>query len=138
MGSTNMVFARNVQFETTFPDLPVYGNEEDKELLENRHGNRISLLQPDPQLISRKLFTRSPEGESQCNGGLGVRASGFAGLRDDSLSSDSLTTATLEQYLPTADCDYQKAAWMNVMAAYWIQFMTTGSLTSKKGITRLR
>ena len=52
MGSTGTPFARNVEFETTFPDLG------QTQLTKNRHGDRISLLTPDPQVISRKLFTR--------------------------------------------------------------------------------
>jgi hypothetical protein len=51
MGSTGMPFARNAEFETTFPDL------EQTQLTKNRHGGRINLLTPDPQVISRKLFT---------------------------------------------------------------------------------
>ncbi len=38
MGSTGMLFARNVEFETSFPDLGL------NELTRNRHGNRLSLL----------------------------------------------------------------------------------------------
>ena len=53
MGSTNQPFARNVEFDVTFPDL---GNNP---LSRNRHGDRLSLLKPDPQVISRKLFTRA-------------------------------------------------------------------------------
>lgn len=52
MGSSGMSFGRNMQFDTTFPRLGL------NELTQNRHGNRIGLLKPDPQLISRKLFTR--------------------------------------------------------------------------------
>src|SRR5262249_6226070 len=52
MGSTGQLFARNVEFESTFPDL------ERNEYARNRHGGRISLMQPDPEVISRKLFTR--------------------------------------------------------------------------------
>jgi hypothetical protein len=52
MGSTHMPFARNVQFEATYPDL---GKEK---LARNRHGDRLGLLKPDPQVISRVLFTR--------------------------------------------------------------------------------
>ena len=95
MGSSKTPFARNVQFETTFPDLGK------TELTRNRHGERLSLLQPDPQLISRKLFTRSQSTPEQCRQGLG--------LPGDAAS---------------AQCDYQKAPFFNVLAAYWIQFMT--------------
>ncbi|MBX2883221.1 MAG: hypothetical protein KTR32_24930 [Granulosicoccus sp.] len=95
MGSSGMPFARNVQFEATFPDLQL------NELSENRHGGRIDLLTPDPQLISRKLFTRDQVEGNGCNEGQG----------DPEYSVDS-------------DCDYQEAPFFNVLAAFWIQFMT--------------
>ena len=95
MGSTGMPFARNVEFDTTFPDL------EQTTLTKNRHGGRIGLLTPDPQVISRKLFTRVQSNPAACN----------AGLRLPGNSVD-------------ANCDYQKAPFFNVLAAYWIQFMT--------------
>ena len=77
MGSSGTVFARNVQFEQTFPD------ESPDPYARNRHGDRLNLLQPDPQVVSRKLFTR--EGR---------------------------------------DTAYVEAPFFNVLAAYWIQFMT--------------
>jgi len=95
MGSSGTPFARNVEFETTFPDL------EQNQLTQNRHGGRINLLTPDPQVISRKLFTRVQSNPDACNHGLG-------------LPNDSTD----------ANCDYQKAPFFNVLAAYWIQFMT--------------
>jgi hypothetical protein len=95
MGSTGMLFARNVEFETSFPDLGL------DELTRNRHANRLSLLEPDPQVISRRLFNRIQAHPEKCNAGYG--------LPDDSKD---------------ADCDYQKAPFFNVLAAYWIQFMT--------------
>ncbi len=95
MGSTTTPFARNVEFETTFPD------QGQTILTKNRHGDRLGLLTPDPQVISRKLFTRIQSNPAACNGGFG--------LPDDS---------------PEANCDYQKAPFFNVIAAYWIQFMT--------------
>ena len=57
MGATGTLFSRNVDFESTFPHLGK------TELTRARHsdaenGMRIGLLTPDPQLISRKLFTR--------------------------------------------------------------------------------
>ena len=91
MGSTNTLFARNVQFEETFPDLG------QTELVRNRHGNRISLLRPDPQVISRELFTRQQSDSTRCSSGLGG---------------------------PDPNCDYLKAPFFNVLAAIWIQFMT--------------
>ena len=57
MGSTGQMFARNVEFDTTFPES---GNNF---LVKNRHGDRLGLLQPDPQVISRKLLTR-PQSEA--------------------------------------------------------------------------
>ncbi len=95
MGSIGTPFARNVEFETTFPDL---GRST---LTRNRHGDRLGLLTPDPQVISRKLFTRVQSSPEACNGGFG-------------LPNDA----------PEANCDYQKAPFFNVIAAYWIQFMT--------------
>jgi hypothetical protein len=50
MGSRGQLFARNVEFDTTFPDL---GRNQ---LVKNRHGDRLGLLKPDPQVISRKLL----------------------------------------------------------------------------------
>jgi hypothetical protein len=93
MGSTGMLFARNVQFESTYPDL---GQDP---LARNRHGGRISLLKPDPAVISRKLFTRSQVGMPNCNNGKGTPG-------------------------VDSDCAYQKAPFFNVIAAFWIQFMT--------------
>jgi hypothetical protein len=95
MGSSGALFARNVQFEATYPDTS--GDE----LARNRHGGRLSLLQPDPQLISRKLFTRQQSDPAKCRDG--------AGLPGNSVD---------------ANCDYQKAPFFNVLAAFWIQFMT--------------
>ena len=95
MGSTGMLFARNVEFETSFPDQGL------NELTRNRHGNRLSLLEPDPQVISRRLFTRIQSSPEKCQEGYG--------LPDDSKN---------------ANCDYKKAPFFNVLAAYWIQFMT--------------
>lgn len=99
MGSTGMLFARNAQFESTFPDLGM------NDLARNRHGDRLATLKPDPQVISRTIFSRDayPGDAAQnrdCNQGLGV--------------SDS----------PSANCGYQPAPFFNVLAAFWIQFMT--------------
>lgn len=95
MGSSGMLFARNVEFETSFPDLGL------NPLTRNRHGNRLSLLEPDPQVISRRLFTRLQSNADGCKQGYG-------------LPNDS----------NQANCDYKKAPFFNVLAAYWIQFMT--------------
>ena len=95
MGSAGMPFMRNVEFETTFPDEGL------NELTRNRHGDRLSLLEPDPQVISRRLFTRVQSDPEKCQQGYG-------------LTGDSAD----------ANCDYQKAPFFNVLAAYWIQFMT--------------
>ena len=46
MGSTGTPFARNVEFEETFPDAAP------NEMTRNRHGNRVSLMIPDPQVIA--------------------------------------------------------------------------------------
>ncbi len=94
MGSSGMPFGRNMQFEATFPRLGL------NELTRNRHGDRIGLLKPDPQLISSKLFTRE-QPDNGCNQGMGE-----------------------PDYSPDANCDYLKAPFFNVLAAFWIQFMT--------------
>jgi hypothetical protein len=88
------LFSRNVAFESTFPDLA------QDETTRNRHGGRISLLIPDPQVISRRLFTRDQTGARNCNQGQGAPDGG------------------------DADCPYKKAPFFNVLAAFWIQFMT--------------
>ena len=93
MGATHQLFGRNSQFDTTFPDL---GRNE---FTKNRHGDRLGLLKPDPQVISRKLLTRLQSHPDSCRNGYG---DGTA----------------------QAHCDYQKAPFFNVLAAYWIQFMT--------------
>jgi hypothetical protein len=93
MGSSGQLFGRNVEFESTFADL------EQNEYARNRHGGRISLFQPDPQVISRKLFTRDQSAMPDCHQGHGTPAG-------------------------TGDCAYKKAPFFNVLAAFWIQFMT--------------
>ena len=73
MGSTNQPLARNVQFEAvTFPDL-----DEQKQSPEtrNRHAKRLSLLEPNPQLISRKLFSRDQTQAINCHEGHGSKDS---------------------------------------------------------------
>lgn len=98
MGSTGMQFARNVQFEQTFP---LEAKEAGDTLIVNRHGDRIDKLTPDPQVISRVLFTRDQSDPDLCNAGHGLKGND-----------------------PAAQCDYQSASFFNVLAAYWIQFMT--------------
>ncbi len=93
VGSTGTPFARNAAFEATFPRLA------ENELAVNRHsdpehGMRIALLKPDPQRISRELFTREQSDPEACDLGRGT------------------------------SCDYLPAPFFNVLAAYWIQFMT--------------
>ena len=95
MGSTGTPFARNVQLSTTFPELDA------DELTRNRHGDRLGPLEPDPQVISRRLFTRAQSQPESCNDGLG-----------------------LPDWSPEARCDYKPASFFNVLAAFWIQFMT--------------
>jgi hypothetical protein len=95
MGSTGMPFARNVEFEATFPELAR------NELARNRHGARLGLLRPDPQVISRLLLSRPPPSLDRCHAGQG-----------------------LPGHSAEAECDYRKAPFLNVLAAFWIQFMT--------------
>lgn len=95
MGATDEPLARNISFEATFPDLEL------NELAKNRHAGRIGLLTPDPQVISRKLFSRAQSAPEKCREGHGM-----------------------PDFSPSANCDYRKAAHVNVLAAFWIQFMT--------------
>jgi hypothetical protein len=95
MGSTGQMFARNVEFDTTFPDSG------SNVLVKNRHGDRLGLLKPDPQVISRKLLTRLQSDPAKCNNGQGLAGNA-----------------------PQANCDYKKASFLNVLAAFWVQFMT--------------
>ncbi len=95
MGSTHQLFARNVEFNTTFPDLGL------NEMTKNRHGDRLGLLKPDPQVISRKLFTRKQSHPDRCRNGYGLPG----GVKE-------------------AECEYKKAPFFNVLAAFWVQFMT--------------
>jgi Animal haem peroxidase len=95
MGATGQPFARNVEFESTFPELAL------DPMTRDRHGNRIGLLKPDPQLISRKLFSRPQSASDKCNDGRG-----------------------LPDHAREANCSYLKAPQLNLLAAFWIQFMT--------------
>jgi hypothetical protein len=95
MGSARQPFSRNVEFESTFPELGF------DQVAKNRHGDRLGLLKPDPQLISRKLLTRRQSSPSNCNDGAGPATN-----------------------WSEANCDYHKADHLNVLAAFWIQFMT--------------
>ncbi len=54
MGSVGQLFARNVEFESTFPDLERDGNAK------NRHGGRLSVLRPDPQVMQTQLSGPAP------------------------------------------------------------------------------
>ena len=95
MGSTGTLFARNVQFETTFPEAGFTA------ITHDRHAGRLSLMTPDPQVVSRKLFTRPQSDSAACADGQGKPG-----------------------YAKDANCDYKKAPFFNVLAAFWIQFMT--------------
>jgi hypothetical protein len=95
MGSTHQLFSRNMDFDTTFPDLGL------NEMTKNRHGDRIGLLKPDPQVISRTLFTRTQPQPEKCREGYGLPGGATE-----------------------AECEYKKAPFFNVLAAFWIQFMT--------------
>jgi hypothetical protein len=95
MGSSGTLLARNVEFESTFPDEGL------DEYARNRHGGRISLMVPDPAVVSRRLFTRAQSNVGSCADGYGAPG-----------------------YAKEANCDYKKAPFFNVLAAFWIQFMT--------------
>jgi Animal haem peroxidase len=94
MGSSSQPFARNVEFESTFAELAI------DPIAVNRHAGRIGLLKPDPQLISRKLFSRTESSSSKCE------------------SHERPKNST------EASCGYKKASHLNLLAAFWIQFMT--------------
>ncbi|MGI9315691.1 MAG: peroxidase family protein [bacterium] len=100
MGSTNTYFSRNVAFDSTFPSLGKNALARNRHM-DSQHGMRIGVLKPDPQLISRRLFTRLQQDEAACNQG--------QGRGGDSVESH---------------CDYQQVPFFNVLAAFWIQFMT--------------
>ncbi len=95
MGSTGTLFSRNVEFDEAFPEAEL------NSITRNRHGGRLSLMTPDPQVISRKLFSRLQSDPAACADGVGKP--GFA---------------------KDGHCDYKKAPFFNVIAAFWIQFMT--------------
>ena len=95
MGATNELFARNVEFDATFPEL---GRNA---LARNRHGDRLGLLKPDPQRDQPRAFHARQSHPALCNAGQG-------------LPGDATT----------AQCDYQAAPTFNVLGAFWIQFMT--------------
>jgi len=100
MGSSNTLFARNAQFEATFPRLQRTALTIDRHS-DPDNGARLGLLKPDPQLISRLLFTRSQSQPVNCRDGRGN-----------------------PENPARSHCDYQKAPFFNVLAAFWIQFMT--------------
>ena len=95
MGSSGTLFANNTEFESLFPDAGLNA------IARNRHGDRLSLLKPDPQVISRRLFTRAQSDPAACGDGHGNPGAALGG-----------------------NCDYKKAPFFNVLAAFWIQFMT--------------
>jgi len=97
MGSTGQPFARNVEFEATFPEDATLdsSDSEKRKVVRYRHGSRLDTLKPDPQVISRKLFAR-----------------------------ESDDCSWLAGYFAIAKCDYKRAPHFNVLAAFWIQFMT--------------
>ncbi len=122
MGSTNQPFARNVEFETTFPDLKtkteykiqaIFPDSQKRKAVEDRHDNRLGLLNPDPLEISRKLFTRKQEEPNNCDG---------IKLREGTYKRGDPNE--LPEYSALANCNYVKAPWFNVLASFWIQFMT--------------
>jgi hypothetical protein len=59
MGATGQLFGRNVEFESSFPELS------SDPLARNRHGDRLGLMKPDPQVISRLLLSRKSDMDYQ-------------------------------------------------------------------------
>lgn len=98
MGATHAIYPRNVEFESTFP---IVAATQGNSIAVARHEGRIDMMTPDPQVISRELFTRDQGAPDLCNAGYGLAGND-----------------------PAAQCDYKKAPFFNVLAAYWIQFMT--------------
>src|SRR5258707_7697319 len=94
MGSVVHPFGRNVEFEAPFPEWSK------DEIVQNRHAERLGPLQPDPQVISRKLFTRAQPPSAKCNDGRGA-------------ANNS----------PEANCAYRLPTHVNGLGAFWIQFM---------------
>ena len=68
MGATGQRFARLVDFDAAFPELGA------DELARNRHGDRIGLIKPDPQRISRALLSRGSDGDYRKAGTLNALA----------------------------------------------------------------
>lgn len=95
MGASGKPFGRNIQFEETYPTLS------ESDLVRNRHGDRLALMAPDPQVLSRILHARQQSQPELCNAGYG-----------------------LPDFDVAAHCDYKPAPFFNVIAAFWIQFMT--------------
>jgi hypothetical protein len=95
MGSTGTLFGRNIPFDATFPRLGL------TQLTRNRHDGRVDLLTPDPQVVSRKLLARPQTDDARCNNG----------YPNPDFEGDGW-------------CDYTPAPFFNVIAAFWIQFMT--------------
>ncbi|MCA9737974.1 MAG: oxygenase, partial [Gemmatimonadetes bacterium] len=127
MGSSGMLFARNVPFEETFPERGL------TELTRNRHQGRIDLLTPDPQRVSRTLFTREQSDAESCGGGFGsaegasvsgARVGSSAGGAGSDAGATSAESAVAGGGADPVRCDYQPAPFFNVLAAFWIQFMT--------------
>src|SRR5260370_9564933 len=95
MGSSGQLFARNVEFESTFPE------SNQNHYTRNRHRNRLGLLQPDPQVISPRLFIRVQSNQSPC-----------------------LEVYGLPDYYKAHKSDYKASPFSNLHAPYCIHFMT--------------
>ena len=96
MGSTGMPFARNVEFDATFPDLETDHPDEEP----SRWPRRPAHARPathQPQAVHPRAIESRP-----------------LAISDSGLPNNSVD----------ANCDYQKAPFFNVLAAYWIQLMT--------------
>ena len=91
-GLDRQLFARKVQFETTYPDLGL-------DVLDQEPARRADLAaQARPAGDQPQAVHARSDGCATCNKGKGTGAD--------------------------SNCDYQKAPFFNVIAAYWIQFMT--------------
>ena len=96
MGSTGMPFARNVEFEATFPEL---GRDRARPQPPRRPPGPAQARSAGDQPPA--LHARAVGARTRCHEGRGLPGHSAA-----------------------ARCDYKKAPFFNVLAAFWIQFMT--------------
>ena len=94
MGSTGQLFARNVEFESTFPDL------------EHDPSSRRTAMAAGSRCSAR------PAGDQP------------KAVHPRSVELAQLQPGPRGGEFERSDCAYKKAPFFNVLAAFWIQFMT--------------